>query len=74
MTFYNVFPLLFIETQFQYVKSDYYKIDQASDERLFIIIHVWNAKTDVYPWIWYSQGQLTADQSGVRLIATVSSL
>lgn len=55
------------------MKSDLYEIDWATDGRLFIIIHVWNLNMEVNPWKHYSQGQLTTDPSGVKLIATVMS-
>jgi hypothetical protein len=57
----------------QFVKFDFYELEGVDAGREFIIIDIRNWKVDheINLWVTYSEGQLTADQFGNRLIAKV---
>ena len=56
----------------QFVKFDFYEMDGVDATRRFIIIDIRNWKLDPTGlWVSYSEGQMTADPFGNRLIAKV---
>ena len=63
---------LILATFDQFLKFDIYELDGVEATRRFIVIDICNWKHDQTGlWVTYSEGQLTADPFGNRLIATV---